>query len=367
MVDGMITAIRNTDLKINAMLVPGDLTSTGEPSEFIECMELLVKIAETLVIPKERIFITYGNHDVNWNISKLADGNSEKAGDTYYKHVAARLGPTLLNSPTLTNIGPIPGSGQHIDDKYELTILNSGHDCCHDQQIKNGNLGQEQLNWIRKLPIGAKDKFKILMIHHHPMNLPYPVVIKDLSTLAEGPELLKEINRLEIDFVIHGHRHHPMLHTDMIHGCPKPVSFLCAGSVGAGSMDRNDGDIPNSFHIISFAERTSRGSISGKVLTYCYRGGSGWTKTAYSLQNPIDPESYFGACNTELEAKQDLELFIQNNSNLKLIKFPDLGALPLSVRCLTIEKINLMIQDVLESCELRMSGQYPGAVHGFKI
>jgi UDP-2,3-diacylglucosamine pyrophosphatase LpxH len=368
MVDELINVAQSTKLKFDGILVPGDLTSEAQPIEFIECMELLRKIASALNINESSIFITYGNHDVNWGISKLSISKEGGFTDESYKKLAAHVGPNLLDLRTPDIEGPLPGCGVYKENGFELISLNSGYQCCHDQKIKNGNLGTAQMQWIKTIPAPSNEAWRILMVHHHPMNLPYPTAMTDISTLAEGADLLAEINRLNIDFVVHGHRHHAMLNTDLKQGWTKPVTFLCSGSVGVGAKHRNDGDIPNAFHIISFRTRTDKNACSGTVHTYCFRGGSGWFKNEYSKEVPLDPDMFFGACATEPEAQQSLVDILAPylKRGDRLIKMPGLESLSLELRCLPVFKVNRITEEILNLNGYRMAGSYPKDVAAIK-
>jgi hypothetical protein len=364
MLDGLIEQAKATGFAFDGILVPGDLTSTAAPSEFVECEEAVIKVADQLGIGRNAIYLTFGNHDVDWAISRLADGRDKAGIDPFYRKIAARVGSTLLSPSAASLSGPLPGSGFWMTNAYEIIILNSGYDCCHDQKIKNGNLGELQLSWLKTLPAKPPGKWRVLMTHHHPMNLPYPVPLTDISTLAEGAELLVEIDRLDVDFVLHGHRHHPFLYTTLAHGWAKPVTFLCAGSVGVGAAQRQSGDIPNLFHIISMTGRAARSAATGTVHTFSFRAGSGWTPAQYSKEVPMDPRQHFGACATQDEVKATLVALLTPiiSQGAPTIRLPDFDSFPLELRCLSALQINNLTREIVSAHGYNLVGSFPEAV-----
>lgn len=79
---------------VDAMIVTGDLTSEAEPSEFKECYSTILEIASSLGIDQGNTFFSFGNHDVNWKISKLSRNSTNKSvlKDKLYLDVAASIG-----------------------------------------------------------------------------------------------------------------------------------------------------------------------------------------------------------------------------------------------------------------------------------
>lgn len=366
MVEGLIKTASSLCPKIDGILVPGDLTSTAEPAEFLECQQVIEKIAKGLNVPSTAIYTTFGNHDVNWSISQIADGVAGRPQDLAYKTIAAHVGAVLLDANEAEMTGPLPGSGYWVKENYDLVMLNTGFECCHDQKLRNGNLGQLQVAWLNTLPNPMPGKLRILTLHHHPINLPYPTVVTDTSTLAEGADLVVEIARLGVDFVVHGHRHHPFLHTEMKQGWTKPVSFLCAGSVGVGSKHRQGGDIPNLFHIVCFDSRAPSGAVTGVVHTQAYRVGTGWAPTPYSKEVPLDARQPFGGFATLDDAAKAFATQLQLKESTGVVKLPAFQDLPLEVRSRPVAQVNEIVSSVLSGQGFSMVGLFPDAVIAMK-
>ena len=52
-------------------MISGDLTYRGDPAEFEQARDLLVRLGAGLGIPRERIHLVPGNHDVNWGLARV--------------------------------------------------------------------------------------------------------------------------------------------------------------------------------------------------------------------------------------------------------------------------------------------------------
>jgi predicted phosphodiesterase len=260
------------DSNVNAVFVPGDFTSIGAPAEFQGGLDLINEIAKACKVPRAEIFHTFGNHDANSRVSRLADATPEFAEDTGYTDLCTRIGGFFVRNEDCAINGPVPGSGLFTRAEYDLFVLNSGIFCTHDQTFPHGRLGLDQLNWARGVlqKWDAGERWKIVLLHHHIFNYAYPTPGVDVSTLEEGPELLEAIGAAGVHLVCHGHRHHPKLCTQMENTWQHPVTFFCAGSVGVTDQQRNKGEIPNLFHVISLDERAESGAAIGAIDTFRY-------------------------------------------------------------------------------------------------
>ena len=215
-----------TGKQFNGLFVLGDITSVGAPAEFVGCSKVVHEIANQLKINRNNVMFSYGNHDVNWHISKLADLEEK---DSLYLNVAASTGAIFCKNQDFCDAHDIPGTGVFIREDFVVFVANSGYYSTHNQEYSHGKLGPEQLAWLR----GAIDKhssaskWNILVLHHHPFNYPYPTAVEDISCLTEGAELVDLIGQSKIDIVCHGHRHHAKLHTAWQTGWVYPKQFFC--------------------------------------------------------------------------------------------------------------------------------------------
>src|SRR5688572_28345999 len=85
----LLETILSAGVQIHAIFVPGDITSAACPNEFEACWAIIKEYGTALEVPAERIFHTYGNHDSNWRISSLADGDAKFKPDDQYRDIAS--------------------------------------------------------------------------------------------------------------------------------------------------------------------------------------------------------------------------------------------------------------------------------------
>lgn len=206
---------------VSYLLIGGDLTSVGSPAEFNYCGQKLLSIAEAIGIPVENIICCMGNHDIDWNISKLGQAYAQTHSDTMvnaltcekYQLIAAHGAEYNLPGQIIRYSGSnsAPFSGVVNRDEFIIFILNTSWKCGPNQDFSHGKLVSEQLMWFEdELRTFADDpRTKIVLMHHHPQQYPYPVPSADISLVEDGAEFLEIAGKYGVNLVLHGHRHHP--------------------------------------------------------------------------------------------------------------------------------------------------------------
>jgi predicted phosphodiesterase len=353
---------------VDAIVVTGDLTSVASPAEFIGAVQAVDEIRNGCGVAPENVFFTFGNHDTNWRICRLGDDTPAFPSDAEYSRVGAEIGNLFAPNVACANRGPIPGSGLFQRELFELIVLNTGYYCTNDQAVKHGRLGAEQLAWVTAVLAqpGDRNKWRIVVLHHHPFNLPYPMPGLDISTLEEGPELCAMMAASGVDFVVHGHRHHPVLTTELRPGWASPISFLCAGSVAVSANHRYGGEIPNLFHIVVLEGRGPHNAATGVVKSFAYSAFTGWTPVARRAAVPLDGEQRFGSCATSGEQRQEVVNSAQaalNASADMFVPLPEYGHLPLAIRCMGIDELCDVLASVAIDLNCNVVGAYPAPVY----
>ena len=349
------------------VLVSGDLTSIASPAEFDGAAAAVEEIAGGCAVPLENVFYTFGNHDANWRISGLGTASAGFPADERYAKVAAEVGNLFVRNRNCDVPGPVPGSGLFVRDAFDLIVLNTGYYCIHDQAVRHGRLGPEQLQWLQEILAQERtpNRWLLLMLHHHPFNYAYPAPALDISTLEEGAELLDLIGPAGVDFVCHGHRHHPRLVTSVQGGWKKPISFFCAGSVGVTADHRFQGEIPNLFHIIEFQTQDAAHAASGLVRSFRYSAATGWIPLQRTPAIPLDHEQRFGSTATLTEQRAAISAFVvaalaaDQSTYVTLPIYSELG---LDLMCMPLEDLKESLRVVAEEAQCRVVGNYPGEV-----
>lgn len=145
----------------------GDLTHKGKVKQFQEIAELLKAI-------KVPFFAVPGNHDARNN------------GLMFFEQYIQRLRSKLI-----------------LKDKNTILLgLRSAKD-----DISEGELGDDQLEWMLHTLQKYPYQNRIIALHHHLVAVPYSG--RQRNTLIDAGEVL-EINRLmKVDLVLMGHKHVP--------------------------------------------------------------------------------------------------------------------------------------------------------------
>jgi 3',5'-cyclic AMP phosphodiesterase CpdA len=176
-----------SQLNLDFLLIPGDLTQHGEP----ENHEWLSKRLAQLPFPT---YVIPGNHDVP---VLEADGISIAWKDfpSYYPHCGYQSGQELYYTAS-----PIPG--------VRIVGLNSNQ---FDQEGKQiGRVDQQQLDWLAQTLAQSQDEITLVMIHHNvldhfPDQAQHPIGRRYM--LQNAPALLKILREDKVQLVFTGHLH----------------------------------------------------------------------------------------------------------------------------------------------------------------
>ncbi|MGV8080004.1 MAG: metallophosphoesterase family protein [Syntrophales bacterium] len=355
--------------EIDVILVSGDLTSKGSPQEFVGCISTLTEIARGLNVSLSNVIYTYGNHDVDWNITKIPMKSSSDTLKKLYLKVGASVGDVVLSGFGFNDKGPVPGCGIVETDTFRIYVVNSGYYCAHDQSYKHGKLGEEQRIWMENHLRDTLDdnKWHILLMHHHPFNYCYPVEVEDISCLEDGAFVMDLIGKSGLDFVCHGHRHHPILFTEMRTGWISPVTLLCAGSLAVNEQHRCKGEIPNLFHVVSLEKRLQNRAAVGCVKSFEYTSAAGWRSVRYDDRVPLDAEQRFADVYDRSLQKSDIANVIKSvigDTVVGVCELPEYEDLPLSLQCMSIQKLDEMLRECLSELgqKYMISGKFPDPV-----
>ncbi|MFX1277404.1 MAG: metallophosphoesterase family protein [Promethearchaeota archaeon] len=153
--------------KPDAVICTGDFTHHARKHEYIQISELIKEI-------KVPMLNVIGNHD------------SLNHGVVFFERY---IGPRRLILK--------------IENKEILIIgIRSSRD-----NTSEGEVGDEQLEWIINQIKKNKEKFKVLALHHHVVAVPSAGCKR--STLVDAGEILQVAQDYEIDLILQGHRHVP--------------------------------------------------------------------------------------------------------------------------------------------------------------
>lgn len=360
---GLSKILKENDVKY--LFVGGDLTSRARPQEFYYCEKRIESIAQQAGIPVENIIWGIGNHDVDWNITKLYEQYKSDPEDicdiakNSYRVIAHSVAyHNTRNHPKWTEAGPLPLSGIIETDDFVAFILNSAAYCTHDQEFSHGKLSDEQLNWFeaRAKEYQGKNKWKIALMHHHPHNYPYHISGADISILEEGGKFADIAGTTGINLVLHGHRHHPRAQTVQNSLWKNGTTFVCGGSLSVNAEHRSNGDIPNTFHIICLTDE-----IGVLILhNYEYSASEGWTPLKNNKpETPLDAEMKLGKIILEKQARELVTQMGNYHGNMCSLSWSDYAD---TLQYWGATKTNQLMEEILSPLH-DISGEFPKRVH----
>jgi len=353
--------------KVDYLFVAGDLTSTGSPVEYSRCLQKILEAANEAGIENKNVIICTGNHDVDWRISKLAEGYIKKPGDGFpaadlkrlYQEIAAAQGQICTKYSVFTEDGPAPFSGYIQRDQFIAFVLNSGWRCSHDEANRHGKLCDVQLRWLEDNAnrFLAEDKWKVLLLHHHPLNYKYPTPGRDISVLEDGPELLDIAGKAGINLICHGHRHHPKADNKHSNEWKSPITFVCAGSFSANAYHRSSGSIPNTFHLLRLEKADTDKCVI--LHSYQYTPSDGWIPVRKNCpETPLDPVMVFSRPFDATQQEGSVRSIITTSIKPDQLMMPTWINLPLDLKSLTYDELNTVVKSVAGG-DYQMIGNYP--------
>jgi 3',5'-cyclic AMP phosphodiesterase CpdA/Tfp pilus assembly protein PilF len=256
------------------LIISGDLTYTAEPNEFTRVLEFLEQVCGTLKIPKERVLLVPGNHDVHWPSAKM---DLARRFDHYIVFLVRFYGEELFRKRypllkwTLRVDDPRPKPNELIalypGDGFTLVGLNS---CVYEtDQNHYGFIGGRQLDHVSKLLAehAPTQKVRIAVMHHHlhpfPEALMPPThegeVWQDLSTIRDAGLVERRLERLGFDLVLHGHKHKAQIRETLVRDRSEPLIKLSrlfvlgAGSTGVSEAELHHNDA-NHYELIELLQ-----------------------------------------------------------------------------------------------------------------
>lgn len=358
---GLISLLR--DNEVQYLFIAGDLTSVGSPQEFYYCEEEIVNIAEQLGISNSNIICCLGNHDVDRSIAALSDGEhfqnmppdvQKKAKEKYQLIAASSVLHCCKSICKPSKEGPAPFSGVIETNEFVVFLLNSSWQCSQHQEIPHGKLTEEQLEWFNNISDEYLDdcRAKIILMHHHPITYSYPTLGLDISMIEESSQLIEIAGKKGINLILHGHRHHPRALTILHEGWKNPISFICAGSLSVNPQHRNNGEIPNTMHIIELGD--VKDSI--KLYNYEFSNAQGWVPfNKFRPETPMDAQMLLGKV---FEDKVKTEAILEYSTYQGKITWDSLNE---SLKYTNYERLNAKFRELLSDSH-NIFGEFPKPV-----
>ena len=360
------------ELKADCLIVSGDLSSKADPSEFVHASDISSRVATALQVPQDKIYATFGNHDVDWSVLKLPKGTTEQTrafrwGQRYAPITnstnifGSRTSPPVFVG-SLTDL-PFAGYWTSADHLF-VTINTSAHDRPNDA-VHHGLVRMETIEWLKTqiLPRAAgNDSVRCLVLHHHLVphgNAGTDAV--DFSVCQNGDQLLALLRDLDFDLVVHGHRHRPRFEIELI-GSDHPIAMLGAGSFCADLSKEYGGGVHNQFHLLSIQGRypnTSR--LYGELRNWAYVFPAGWRENVPNF-TVVDHLIGFGGPLSWKELATVLHQPIKNRSQIgKPFSLSSIGPIFEQLRYVSPGTARRAIEEIakVESLEIAWVSGHP--------
>ena len=198
--------------RVDHVVVTGDITASGETTEFERAAELLAPWAEA-----GKLTVLPGNHDV-WSYEAAARWRFLRF-----------LGPDGRGMKKPAAVFPLAVT---LSPEVTLIALDSAR-YGEDPRSTPGSIGSEQIAAVREMVREAtrQGRAVVLALHHH-LVIPRERVPSDLllarMPLADAYKVIRLAAEMPIAAVLHGHRHTSF--RVELPGPEGPTPVLCAGS-----------------------------------------------------------------------------------------------------------------------------------------
>jgi len=259
------------------LVVTGDITNTAATNEFDRAREFLKAICKKLNIPKKRVIICPGNHDVDWNIAKV---DKTKRLDNYVAFLERFYGKELFSEicPAFKNLEYGESLAPHHITSYQTfaednLLFLSLNSCMYEtSEYHYGFVGNQQFENYQDVSNAENASHawvRIAIMHHHLH--PFPEQFEpnedkahwqDQSTIRDSALVEKNLEKHRFDIVLHGHKHKPQIRQTILRDCfvqddTDPLIVCGGGSCGADKKDLPPG-FPNHYQVLKILQTPRR-------------------------------------------------------------------------------------------------------------
>jgi predicted phosphodiesterase len=274
--------IRDQALQPDLIFVSGDIAFSSTPAQYKLAREFFKRLLSVTQLPKERLFIVPGNHDVDrtvltplsTNVPQILvnrDITNGLLGNEHdrvlvlrrFRHYRDLINKYINRTPEFdhntffyTHIIP------HNDWRIGILELNSAWLAAGDKDESNLVLGERQVR-TALAPVQSTDLRIALM--HHPFTWLKPFEQNDSTVL------LKE----QCDFILHGHLHTPGM--EQLSGLDDRAMVIAGGACYESRRERN------SYNFIQLDLDAGVGTVH--LRAYTDEHGGRWIADTRTYQN----------------------------------------------------------------------------------
>ncbi|HEX9929494.1 MAG TPA: metallophosphoesterase [Pyrinomonadaceae bacterium] len=244
----------------NIIVVSGDITTRGSIKGYQIAKKFLLELGAALDIPKERIIICPGNHDIDREISRLSynldpfnsasDNLPDSSVQPNEKYIF-RFAPFKNFFDDFYDGSFVYNLTEHkmftifdLSQSYNLVIV-SFNSC---EILDHFKLNQERAyisldtveSVARELDNRGLSEFTKIAVWHHPF-------LGSINDQRQHQAILEKLSRLGFLLYMHGHSHNPIV-------LPPPDLSRGLMQFGAGTIGKMDtpADVPKHYQIFVF-------------------------------------------------------------------------------------------------------------------
>ena len=253
--DDLVELDRAGDLRPQVIVASGDLAEWGLRTELSDAFEFLGMLAEQLRVPRRRVIVVPGNHDVNLKLCESYFNECEaeereplppyaRKWEPFRAHFDAFYGDVDGVSFTPER----PWSFWELSElKLVVAGLNSTMRESHRREDHYGWVGEAQARWFaeRLEPYVQRHWFRLAVVHH---NIQRGVVADD-ENLMDSAELTERLGD-SVNLILHGHTHDAR-----VSWLDPSRPVLSTGSAALSKTARPE-QVPNQYQVIRVSERS---------------------------------------------------------------------------------------------------------------
>jgi len=288
--ESLIATIIKDGNEVDAIVIPGDISNSGEPDEFISASTAINKILFSEACLKgdtHSLVFTTGNHDVCWDIMKR---KLDKSKFWKSKRYIGLEEPSHIFSSALLKFGhhaptsPYNAKRVHVWDSPRIKFIcyNSAIDDGPESDVHHGKYNPSDEGEIKAACSGGDDKYRVFLTHHHPLQYRDPDPHDpDFSLMQNADDLMGLLHQLNFDLYIHGHKHAPNFRTHKVGD--HRIEIIGSGSFSAKLPPQWEGTVLNCAHIIELTSRNQGMGSSGTIKTFAHTGMNLWIPSSDSI------------------------------------------------------------------------------------
>lgn len=234
------------DQKPNLIIISGDIVDSPCQQYFTTAEEFLSRLKK--LVNEDNLIIVLGNHDVRWRgvipwPFRLPERFKSRKHEHFNFCYKENLSLFLFNSNITIDRDNLLDSLKSLDFKLaagriSFSAIKTFRETT--DRLKKGNYSFEGRNISEH---EYNRSFKIAVLHHHPLPIPYSGT--EIYSLTNAGVFLNELLEKGIDLVLHGHKHYKNLSYWMPYGKSK----LCVSSTGS-ALQSTDKE-PFSYNVIT--------------------------------------------------------------------------------------------------------------------